>query len=127
VEPVTRDIVVSTPAGSDYVHVLRAVVASLAARLDFPYDAIEDLKLAVDEASGHLLRAAPGSLALVVRVTADEDRLAIAVTAEGDPSPPVAGGLEGSLAWEILKALTEHPSFELGAEGPTISFSLQPR
>lgn len=126
-EPATRDIVVSTPAGSDYVHVLRAVVASLAARLDFPYDAIEDLKLAVDEACGHLLHAAPGSRSLVVRISADADELAVAVTAEGDPSPSSAGGLEGSLAWEILKALTEHPSFELSTEGPTISFTLRPR
>lgn len=109
------------------MHVLRAVAASLAARTDFPYDGIEDLKLAVDEACAHLVRAAPNAVALVVRVSGEGEGLAIAVTAEGDPGPPPTGGLEGSLAWEILKALTENPSFKAGPEGPTIRFSLHPR
>jgi serine/threonine-protein kinase RsbW len=123
----SRDIVVSTPAGTDYVHVLRAVVASLAARLDFPYDSIEDLKLAVDEACAHLHRGAKNAGQFVVRVAAAENGLAVSVTADGDrPSSP-SGGLEGSLAWEILKALTDDPSYEVTDEGPTIRFTLHPR
>ncbi|WP_219635580.1 hypothetical protein [Nocardioides ungokensis] len=39
------------PADSAYVSVLRTTTAGLAARLDFPIDDIEDLRIAVGEAT----------------------------------------------------------------------------
>ena len=58
-----RDVVViSMPASSAYLAVLRTATAGLAARLDFTIDEIEDLRIAVDEACAMLLpQAVPGA------------------------------------------------------------------
>lgn len=45
----------TVPASASYVSVLRTVTASLAARRDFTIDEIDDLRIAVDEASALLL------------------------------------------------------------------------
>ena len=50
-------ITVSVPPESGSVQVLRAVTASVAARMNMPFDGIEDLRLAVDEACAQLLSA----------------------------------------------------------------------
>ncbi|HWG61551.1 MAG TPA: anti-sigma factor [Streptosporangiaceae bacterium] len=61
--PKPRDVVVITlPASSVYLSVLRTATAGLAARLDFTIDEIEDLRIAVDEACAMLLpQAVPGA------------------------------------------------------------------
>ena len=62
------DVELRLPADSAYVSVLRTTSAGLAARLDFTLDDIEDLRMAVGEASALVLpEAEPGS-DLIVRV-----------------------------------------------------------
>ena len=54
-----RDVVVlRLPAAGAYLSVLRTATASLASRLDFTIDDIEDLRIAVDEACAMLLTQA---------------------------------------------------------------------
>ena len=56
------DVELRLPADSAYASVLRTTTAGLAARLDFPIDDIEDLRIAVGEASAMVLpEARPGS------------------------------------------------------------------
>src|SRR5262245_64877865 len=56
------DVELRVPADSAYVSVLRTTSAGLAARLDFTIDDIEDLRMAVGEASALVLsQASPGS------------------------------------------------------------------
>ena len=52
------DVELRLPADSAYASVLRTTTAGLAARLDFPIDDIEDLRIAVGEASAMVLPAA---------------------------------------------------------------------
>ena len=52
------------PADPAYISVLRTVTASLAARRDFTIDEIDDLRIAVDEASALLLPHATAGAAL---------------------------------------------------------------
>ncbi len=90
------------PAASAYLSVLRTATASLASRLDFTIDDIEDLRIAVDEACAMLLaQAVPGSdLTCEFSVTGDE--LAVLVTV------PTLDGTEPSrdtFAWTVLTAL----------------------
>ena len=55
------DVELRLPADSAYVSVLRTTTAGLAARLDFTIDDIEDLRIAVGEASALVLpEAEPG-------------------------------------------------------------------
>src|SRR5512134_3165657 len=106
--PLERNAVtVTVPANAGFVHVLRAVTASVASRLRIPYDGIEDLRLAVDEASARLLTLRGGATALVLRLEPHEDRVELVVTLDGaaDGWPPP--GLEETWSWQILVALVD--------------------
>ena len=99
----TRDIVsVRLPASAAYLAVLRTTTASLAARLDFTIDEIEDLRIAVDEASCLLLAGAQPDGDLVCEFELRADALRITVSAvTGDRT-----ALErDSFAWTVLTAL----------------------
>lgn len=104
-------VLVEVPAQAENVQVLRAVVASIAARLDLPYDSIEDLKIAVDEACAHLLKETSGSM-LRIRVRGWPTGMEVEASVD-DPSatwPP--DGFEGSMTWHVLTALTDDASFD---------------
>ena len=62
------DVELRLPADSAYVSVLRTTSAGLAARLDFTLDDIEDLRMAVGEASALVLPEAQPGLGPGVRV-----------------------------------------------------------
>lgn len=113
-------VVVEVPPRPEHAHVLRSVVASVAARLDLPLDSIEDLKIAVDEAVAHLLTT--GGTVLRMEVLARPT--GIEVTASTDapeaPWPPV--GFETSLTWQVLTGLTDDASFSADG-GPILRFT----
>jgi hypothetical protein len=59
--PRSDAITVTVPARAEFLHLIRSVVASVAARRDLSIDAIEDLRLAVDEACASCcVEARPG-------------------------------------------------------------------
>jgi serine/threonine-protein kinase RsbW len=113
-------VVVSVPARPDFLHVLRSVTASVAARLDFPYDAIDDLRLAVDEACTQLLEVGSNGSALTLRITPTEEGLEIiaATNVRADEWPPP--NAEESLTWRVLSALADEARFEREDEGPAL-------
>jgi len=90
------------PALTTYVSVLRSTGAALAARLDFTLDEIEDLRIAVDEASALLLsQAVPGSqLQCQFQLRAPELTVSVSVLSEAPKVPARA-----SFAWTVLSAL----------------------
>ena len=90
------------PAASAYLTVLRTATASLAARLDFTLDDIEDLRIAVDEASALLLvSAVPGS-ALECVFTLSKGTMRVNVSVDSlDGEPPS----KDTFAWTVLDAL----------------------
>ena len=114
------DVTVTVPARPDFVRLLRTVVASVGARLDLPYDRIDDLRIAVDEACAQLL--ATPSQTITMRVTPDASRIVVLVcsdaTLDTDGWPPP--DVEESLAWRILAGLADEVRFELRPEGPAV-------
>jgi serine/threonine-protein kinase RsbW len=117
-----HEIRVSAPAHPEYLHVLRSVAASVAARLDFSIDTIEDLKIAVDEAAVQLLRNALGG-SLELHLLVSPDRLEIVATTDAPsarPWPPE--GYERSITWQVLTALTDETSFER-RDGAAVRFT----
>jgi serine/threonine-protein kinase RsbW len=124
---VTPDIKLAVPARPEYVRLLRAVTASLAARLDFTYDRIEDLRLAVSEACATLLALPWEARLLVLRVFATDERVTAVVCtdAEAGPGawPPVEA--ERTLAWKVLSGLADTAVFEVGEEGPAVRLELE--
>lgn len=112
------DLTVTVPARPEYVQVLRAVVAGVAARLDFQYDAIEDLKIAVDEACAQLLPLAPSSLTMRVREGERAVEATVSAEVEAVTWPP--DGAERSLAWQVLRGLTDEARWEGTGSAPAL-------
>jgi serine/threonine-protein kinase RsbW len=83
-------ITVSVPPESGSVQVLRAVTASVAARMNMPFDGIEDLRLAVDEACAWLLGLAREATSMTLRLRPMDDRLeaVVSIDAAGRAWPP---------------------------------------
>jgi serine/threonine-protein kinase RsbW len=105
-------IEVRLPADGAYLSILRTATASLAARLDFTLDEIEDLRIAVDEACAILLaQVVPGST-LTCRFEIAHDSLLVDVS-----TPTRAGALPSrdTFAWTVLSALAG--SVEATVEG----------
>lgn len=113
--PSSSPIVLEVPSRPDHVHVVRSVVASVAARLDMPLDAIEDLKIAINEACAHLLETSQGTtLRFTFRTWPGGLEIAAAVDDPDVVWPP--DGFESSLTWLVLTALTDDASFERDGE-----------
>ena len=98
-----RDLVtLRLPAAGAYLSVLRTATASLASRLDFTIDDIEDLRIAVDEACAMLLPQAVPGADLECRFELTEDAIDVRVgvlTLDGQqPS-------RDTFAWTVLTAL----------------------
>lgn len=122
----TPDVKIVVPAKPDYVRLLRAVTAGLAARLEFTYDRIEDLRLAVSEACATLLALPWDAEILVLRLFATDSRITAVVCSDADPGadawPPVEP--ERTLAWRVLSGLTDTATFEVGEEGPAVRLEM---
>ena len=85
------DVELRIPADSAYVSVLRTTTAGLAARLDFPIDDIEDLRIAVGEASAMVLPEADVASDLLCRFFMRPGELTVAVERELGPRRRASG------------------------------------
>jgi len=114
------DVSVKVPARPDVVHVLRSVIASVAARAEFTYDEIDDLRLAVDEACAQLLSLDGGAgLTMIVRdLETGGIEVLISIDAEAAAWPPL--GVEHTLGWQVFSALADEARFELVEGHPAV-------
>ncbi len=97
------DVEIRLPADSAYLSVLRTTTAGLAARLDFTLDDIEDLRIAVDEASSMVLPQADPESDLHCQFFMDPSELTVTVSVECQ----APNGLdEDGFGWQVLHALT---------------------
>lgn len=93
------------PAASGYLVLARTAVAAMCARLDYPLDRLEDVKLAVDEACSLLLSDTDTdqTLTLSLEPGEDGDLLAtVSATTRHGKAPK-----QSSFAWTVLSALVE--------------------
>ena len=95
-------VVLRLPAQGAYLSVLRTATASLASRLDFTIDDIEDLRIAVDEACAMLLSHAVAGADLTCSFELAGDAVGVSVSV-----PTVDGALPSrdTFAWTVLTAL----------------------
>ena len=96
------DVELRLPADGAFVSVLRTTTAGLAARLDFTIDDIEDLRIAVGEASAMVLPEADEGSDLVSTFHTSPGKLTIGVTVA------TASEIEpdfDSFAWQVLTTL----------------------
>ena len=117
------EIRLSVPARADYVHVLRSVVASVAAKLDFSYDDIEDLRLAVDEACAYLLGLRDRPHVLTLSITPRNHTVDVLASVDGTEAAEPARAVQSSIVWTLLGALTDEARFEELSGQPGIRFT----
>ena len=120
-----RDVVtLRLPAVAAYLSVLRTATASLASRLDFTIDDIEDLRIAVDEACAMLLSQAVAGADLECSFELSEDVIAVAVsvlTLDGaQPS-------RDTFAWTVLTALAGEVDAITEPDGSTVAITMVKR
>ncbi len=119
-----RDVVVlRLPAAGAYLSVLRTATASLASRLDFTIDDIEDLRIAVDEACAMLLtQALPGAdLECSFELTSDAIRIDVSVLTLDGEQPS-----RDTFAWTVLTALAGEVDSSVDADS-RVTLSLRKR
>ena len=101
---VPRDVEVRVLAAPEALMTVRTVAGDLAARAEFPLDAVDDLRLAVDEACTCLAELARPGTKLTVTFTVDDDR--ITTTASVSTCGPTALRRD-TFAWRVLTTLAD--------------------
>ncbi|MDP9329927.1 MAG: ATP-binding protein [Actinomycetota bacterium] len=113
---------VSVPARADFVHVLRAVISSVASRIDMTFDVIEEVRIAVDEASTILLGVTQGDATLELTIEVALDDLTVTLTAPGDHVGWPAEGVRSSWPWRVMTGLCDDVELETSDRGASIRF-----
>jgi serine/threonine-protein kinase RsbW len=91
----------AVPAIPEYVGLIRSTAAHIAAHADLTIDAIDDLRLAVDEAFAVLIAHNPESGSVSITFTVQANQLDVQFTGPiGSPEPD-----QTSFAWTVLSAL----------------------
>ncbi|WP_235735877.1 anti-sigma factor [Nocardioides alcanivorans] len=109
------------PAEAAYVSVLRATAVSLAARLDFTVDDLEDLKMAVSEAASLVLDQAEADGSLDAAFFFGAGRLTVTVGARTAHPAPVP---RDDFAWQLLSALTVDAGGETTEDAVSVTFTI---
>lgn len=103
-------VLITVPARAEFLHVVRSVVGSVAARHDLTIDAIEDLRIAVDEACAQLLIARGTEVTVRLEQTGDGLQATCSTNADVPLWPP--DGVEHSLASQVLQGLADSVAWE---------------
>jgi serine/threonine-protein kinase RsbW len=113
-------IVVTVPPAPDLLHVLRAVTGAVAATMDLPVDALEDLRLAVDEASSYLLTRQPRGSRLRLELIPSATELCVTVSTDAPLDGWPAPEFVESLPWKVISGLVDSVESGTSGGGPSI-------
>jgi hypothetical protein len=120
-------VILRIPATTGHIGLARATATALAARLDFTYDRLTDLHIAIDEACGRVLATSdPPARRLELTFSPVEGRLRISV--RGDS--PLKPGAQFLNSWSRMILESVARDLEVkdgGAEGITVLFSVGER
>ncbi|MDP4589421.1 MAG: ATP-binding protein [Candidatus Nanopelagicales bacterium] len=106
-------IELAVPADPDYVGLIKSAAAHIAAHADFTLEAIDDLRLAVDEAFAVLIAHQPETGRVAVTFHVHDDSLIIEMTGPaGSPKPD-----KNSFAWTVLTALVHEVKAQTSSDG----------
>lgn len=103
----------AVPAEPEYVGLIRSTAAHVAAHANLTVDAIDDLRLAVDEAFSVLIAHKPETGVVSIRFTIGSERLDIELTGPTSSPPPD----KSSFAWTVLTALVHEVSAQTSPAG----------
>lgn len=109
VDDIDTTVNLSVPADPGSISVVRAVVASVASKLDLPYDAVDDLRIAAAEAAALLLSGGAEGARLCVDLDPGGAGLRLTIWVEGGSTTPDLTDREG-LAWRVIEGLSDEAS-----------------
>ncbi len=113
---------VSVPARADFVHVLRAVLSSVASRIEMTFDVIDEVRIAVDEASTILLGVTESDATLELSIETAPDALTVTLTAPGDRGGWRSDLVRSSWPWRVMTGLCDDVQLESSDRGASIRF-----
>jgi len=99
-----RAIELRVAAKLENLAVLRTLVGAVGAFEDLDFDAVADLRLAVDEVCTRLIRSAIPDATLAIVVDPREDEIRVEASAACDTADVVT---PGSFSWHVLTSLTD--------------------
>lgn len=104
-------VTVSVPVRPDYLAILRTTTATVGAGTRLSIDAIDDLRIAVDEAFGLLALHGSGPRSATLELVSSAEAVDATIRMPVDPDrwPPA---VDGSLAWRVIVALTDDASLD---------------
>jgi serine/threonine-protein kinase RsbW len=114
----SRHVTLVAPASSDALQILRAVASSVAARLDFPFDTVDELRIAVNEAGTLLLEVGGSEIHLDVDPTGPHFIALMWIDADGAAWPGT--GTDGSWSWQVIQGLCDEAERALHDGHPSI-------
>ena len=122
-EDLSTPITVNVAARPDALHILRVVAASAAALLELPFDAVDEVRIAVDEAGVLLLDSSPEADALQLEITTSDGSLLITIGTDVPAAEWPRPVDRESWSWTVIRGLTLDPRFVSGDDGrPAIRF-----
>lgn len=101
------DVELRLPAAGAYASVVRTTAAGLAARLDFTIDDIEDLRIAIGEATTLAISAADPGTDLVACFIFGDASMTVTLETEAVDEPPLD---TESFAWQVLDTMAHDAS-----------------
>ena len=111
------------PAATAWVLLARTTATAIGARADLPIDRLDDLALAVDEASALLLAVTRPGGQITLRFSATADRsIEVALSAPTSAAPPS----RTSFAWLVLTALVDEVIATTDGEQLSLRLRLDP-
>lgn len=108
------------PASNDNIRFARLVMSTIASKVGFDYDTIDDLRIAVDELCASVVVLAPPGAQLTVVYRANGDGLRVDGQAPAISTPP-AEAVPGELSRQILAAVVDEHGFAHGDGEVTFS------
>ena len=102
--PIARSVEIRVPAQLENLAVMRTVVAAIGTFEDLDFDAVSDLRLAVDEACTRLIRSAVPNSTLVVVVDPREHEVVVEASTTCKTQDILT---PGSFSWHVLSSLTD--------------------
>jgi serine/threonine-protein kinase RsbW len=103
-QPGLRAVELHVAARLENLAMLRTLVGAIGTFEDLDFDAVADLRLAVDEVCTRLIRSATPDATLVVVVDPRDDELVVEASAACDTHDVVA---PGSFSWHVLTSLAD--------------------
>jgi len=101
------DVELRLPAEGAYASVVRTTAAGLAARLDFTIDEIEDLRIAIGEATALAIPCADPGTDVVACFFFGRGSLTVTLETEAMDDPPLD---TESFAWQVLDTMAQDAS-----------------